>query len=117
MPFTAPLDWVLCRWPISELAPEVLAHSSKKLWLRLPCLLFTANGRAATGERSRSLIVTCGQPGPMGHRSFGPLFPASLCWDRSVAVSGVGDSLHGLLASEALFRIGRLVRPDCDTVE
>ena len=62
----------------------------KETLVRSALIVATANDRAVTArERSRSLIGTCGKRGSMGHRSFGPLFPASLCRDRSFAVTAL----------------------------
>ncbi len=53
-------------------------------------IVATASDRAVTAkERSRSPIATCRKKGPIGHRPFGPLFPAFLCRDHSFAVTAL----------------------------
>ncbi len=66
-------------------------------------IVATANDRAVTAkERSRSPIGHATKGDAIGHRLFGRLFPASVCRDRSFAVTGMGELCYWRLLDDLL---------------
>ncbi len=76
---------------------EALAPFENETSVTSAVIVATANDRAVTAkERSRSPIGTCHKKGDaIGHRLFGRLFPASVCRDRSFAVTALSLATLG----------------------
>ena len=76
---------VLPQWPPGSAAPFENETS-----VTSAVIVATANDRAVTAkERSRSPIGHATKGDAIGHRLFGRLFPASVCRDRSFAVTAL----------------------------